>query len=215
MSHVTLASLLTDYGVSDDPETSAITVQSPVLAEDDLSPNIGFERLPEAATSAIEDAYRRGFEEGQREAEARMVHDLGEQRAAAELKLGQARKAWAIDFGQALAQELSSAVQDMHHMLADNFADVLLPIIRDEMRSEAVRKISNAMRTAAASDWQGPLVIEGPKDLLEALRDNMADMESIIECREVEGQDVKVTINETILETQLSAWGDAVKRILS
>lgn len=215
MSHVTLASLLTDYGVSDDTETSAITVQSPVLAEADLSPDVGFERLPEAATSAIEDAFRRGFEEGQREAEARLAHDLGEQKAAAELRLGQARKAWAVDFGQVLSQELSSAVQDMHHILADNFVDVLLPIIRDEMRGEAVRKISEAMRTTAASDWQGPLIIEGPSDLLEALRENLADMASIIECRVVEGQDVRVTINETILETQLAAWGDAVKRILS
>lgn len=214
MSHVTLASLLTDYGVSDDDEPKGINLQAAALSEEDLAPGIGFERLPESSTSALEDAYKRGYEEGQREAEARMAHDLGEQRAAAELKLGQARKTWALEFGQALSQELSSAVKDMHHVLADNFAEVLLPIIRDEMRGEAVRKISAAIRTTAPTDWQGPLLIEGPSDLLTALRENLADMESIIECQPVEGRDVKVTINETILETQLEAWGDAVKRIL-
>ena len=215
MSHVTLASLLTDYGVSDDPEVPSINVEAPVVPEAGPVPGIEFERLPEATTSAIEDAYQRGLDEGRREAEARLAHDLGEQRAAAELKLGQARKAWAADFGQALSKELREGVQEMHHILADNFSNVLLPIIRDEMRSEAVRKIADALRKTAASDWEGPLLVEGPADLLQELCQNLGDMESLIECRMVESQDVKVTINETILETQLAAWADAVKRMLS
>ena len=55
MSHVTLASLLTDYGVSDDDEPKSMNVQATVLSEDDLSPNFGFERLPETNTNALED----------------------------------------------------------------------------------------------------------------------------------------------------------------
>lgn len=215
MSHVTLASLLTDYGVSDDPEIPTIKVDSAMVTEPGPIPGVEFERLPEAATSAIEDAYQRGLEEGRREAEARLAHDLGEQKAAAELKLGEARKAWAADFGQVLSKELKDGVQEMHHLLADNFSNVLLPIIRDEMRSEAVRKISDALRKTAASDWEGPFLVEGPADLLQELRENLGDMESLIECRMVESQDVRVTINETILETQLAAWADAVKRMLS
>ena len=215
MSHVTLASLLTDYGVSDEPEPVAIAAPPVVRGGDSMAPSIGFERLPETSTSVLEDAFKRGFEEGQREAEARMAHDLGEQRAAAEMKLDQARKTWAADFGQVLAQELVAGVERMHNLLADNFVDVLVPIIRDEARSDAVRKIAEAIRTTAPSDWDGPIVIEGPADLVKALQDDLGDMKAIIEPRTRDGIDIKVTINETILETQLEAWGDAVKRILA
>lgn len=215
MSHVTLASLLTDYGVSDDPEPPMIATAPIVRGAEGVGPHIGFERLPDASTSVLEDAFRRGFDEGQREAEARLAHDLGEQRAAAELKIDQARKTWAADFGQALAQELTGGLEKMHHVLADNFVEVLVPIIRDEARSDAVRKIADAIRNTAGSDWEGPIVIEGPGDLVKALQENLGDMKAVIEPRTREGLDIKVTINETILETQLEAWGDAVRRILS
>lgn len=214
MSHVTLASLLTDYGVSDaslPPESN----EPPVLRDDITTPDESFERLPGTSTSALEDAFNRGFEEGQREAEARLAHDLGEQRAAAEAKLDRARKTWAMDFGKALSDELTSAVENMHGILADNFSDVLLPIIRNEVRCEAVRKIAAVIRETVASDWQGPLIVEGPNDLLEALQEHLADMKSIVDCRISDGPDIKVTIDETVLETQLAAWGDAVKRLLT
>ena len=73
MSHVTLASLLTDYGVSDDPQAPTVNVEAPVVPEVAQVPGIEFERLPEAATSAIEDAYQRGLEEGRREGVLRDV----------------------------------------------------------------------------------------------------------------------------------------------
>lgn len=215
MSHVTLASLLTDYGVSDEPEPVAVAAPPVIRTPDGMVPDMGFERLPETSTNVLEDAFKRGFEEGQREAEARMAHDLGEQRAAAEMKLDQARKTWAADFGQVLAQELIAGVEKMHGMLADSFVAVLVPIIRDEARSDAVRKIAEAIRTTAPSDWDGPIVIEGPADLVSALQDQLGDMKAIVEPRTRDMMDIKVTINETILETQLEAWGDAVKRILS
>ncbi|MFY0612070.1 MAG: hypothetical protein JXQ99_11130 [Hyphomicrobiaceae bacterium] len=215
MSHVTLASLLTDYGVSDEPDMPEVAPAPIIHGSDGMTPNVGFERLPESSTSVLEDYFKRGFEEGQREAEARMAHDLGEQQAAAEMKLDQARKTWAADFGQVLAQELVVGVENMHNVLADSFVDVLVPIIRDEARSDAVRRIAEAIRTTAPSDWDGPIIVEGPADLVKALQENLGDMKAIVEPRTRDGLDISVRINETILETQLEAWGDAVKRILS
>ena len=215
MSHVTLASLLTDYGSKGGQEPEPIAPRPIVRGRESLDASAGFEKLTEPRRNLIEEAYTRGYEEGQREAEVRMAHDLGEQKAAAELKLDQARKTWVADIGEVLSQELNAAVEKMHNVLADNFVDVLVPIIRDEARGEAVRKIAEAIRSTAPSDWAGAIVVEGPNDLITSLQEQLGDMKAIIEMRTRDGLDIKVTINETILETQLEAWGEAVRRILS
>ena len=180
-----------------------------------LQPLVDFQQLPEASTSTLEDAYNRGFEEGQREARASFVHELGEQTAAAELKLDRARQAWAEDAGAVLSRELSTAVQEMHHTLADSFSDVLLPIVGDEVRQGAVRKIATAIKSTVPGDWQGPLRVEGPADLVTSLRNSLGEMASMVECHEVPEADMIVAVNDTVLKTQLTAWSETVKRMLS
>lgn len=214
-NHVSLASLLTDYGALGDGDNLAAHVEEAV-PEIDVSPDeSGFEQLPQSSTSALEDAYTRGFEEGQREAETRLIHELGEQAAAAEKKLEEARKAWVTETGEVLSMRLDTALQDMHHVLADHFAQVLLPIVEDAVKQEAVRKIAGAIRATVASDWNGPLQVEGPADLLTALKHSLGETAPVLDCQETSGAEVTVKVNDTTLKTQLTAWGETVTRILS
>lgn len=215
MNHVSLASLLTDYGATDDSQGPAAHAEEVAFLVEPLSIQDGIGQLPQSSTSALEDAYGRGFEEGQREAQDRFAHELGEQAAAAEKKLEEARRSWASDTGDVLSKRLDIALQDMHHVLADHFAEVLLPIVNDEMRRGAVRKIAAAIQATVASDWNGPLRVEGPSDLLKALKKSLGETAPVLECHETSAADITVTLNETTLKTQLAVWRDAVKRILS
>ncbi len=209
--HQTLATLLKEFGSTDDPLLPSVKV-SPLATTKEGPATSGFVELPQAGTSSLEDAYNRGREEGQREAEARFQHELGEQHAAAEMMLEQSRKNWVEQQGQVLSNELTAAVQDMHHQLANCFVEVLLPIIHDEVRRDAVGKIAATIRQTVPNDWQGPLRVEGPADLLEVLRENLGEMAALIKCQTVEAADIKVTIDETVLETQLEVWGEFFKR---
>lgn len=210
MSYVSLTNFLKDLG--DDDLVAGRRAASDGL--DEILEGEGRSVQNEGRSDAIESAYRRGLDEGRREVEARMVHDVGEVRARCERQLEEARQAWANLEGQRMAEQLESAVREMHTHLADAMAEILLPIIEKEVRGEAIRKIAEAVKRTEPGDWQGPVVVRAPADLLEAMRRHLAGAVTLVEFQETEGREVEVTIDKTVLTTQLENWGAVVRRLL-
>jgi len=193
MSAVPASAYLVDFGA--DPELGA---------------NPAFALLPRIATSAdaarLEQARADGFESGRAAGEVALDARLAEQRAAFERQLAAERKAWACQEGEVLAQRLSAGLKEIEAKIADATARVLAPFLTAELRRQAVADLRRDLEILLAKEAGIALSISGPKDLLDALRSQLADGLGAIAYLPNEACDVRVSAGQTVLQTRLEGW---------
>jgi hypothetical protein len=171
-----------------------------------LAPRNGVSELE----SRIGDAHARGLLEGRAAAQAEIEAALAAQAAVFEEKLAAERQRWAAEQGAVLGERLRAGMGDISQSIAEQVGRILKPVLARQARTKAVTMLAENLREMLARGDYAKIVISGPRDLLAALAARVGNGFAGLSFAEAEGGDLKVSADETILETRISAWARAI-----
>ncbi|WP_407524590.1 hypothetical protein [Methylobacterium oryzisoli] len=166
---------------------------------------------PEDRGALLREAEERGRLLGRAEAAAEtaaaLEAALAQAEAAADERLRLARDAWTRDEAVILAEGLAAAMRGLEERLTDRAARVLLPVLDERLRAQAVDDLKAALVRLTADRVKPAIRASGPQDLLAALARALGPLAEGIVFSPDEAPEVRVTADETVIETQLAAWG--------
>lgn len=201
MSAVPLARYLVDFGIGSETDTRH---RGGALSEAEQS---RARALAESEAAAkIAQSYARGLEEGRASAEAEWAGRFQAQDKAFEGQLVSERHAWAAKEGEALAARLTSGLSEIEARTADTVARILAPFLSAELRSAAIAELLVALQSVLSKAEGVRIEISGPADLLVRMRERLAGLSTAVTFSTREGPDVRVEVDQTVLETRLGAW---------
>jgi hypothetical protein len=121
-----------------------------------------------------------------------------------------ARQGWAAAEGNALGEALLRAVSEVETRLAETTARVLRPFLETKIREAAVAELVTTIEAILTRDKAAQVEITGRDDLLDVVRARLAGKVQATYASSEAG-DIRVTIDQTVLETRLGAWVAAIE----
>lgn len=158
----------------------------------------------------IEVARAGGFESGKAAASATLQARLEEQRAAFAGQLAAERKAWVEEEAHQLAQRLAASFAELEARIAEATARVLEPVLRAELRRQAIADLRADLELLTA-DAGIAVSVAGSEDLLQALRGALSGGGRAVTYVPNGEPDLRITAGQTILETRLAAWAAKIE----
>jgi hypothetical protein len=158
----------------------------------------------------IGEAHALGVLEGRAAAQADHDKALAQQAAQYESKLAAERQKWSADQGRRLGEALAKAMQDIEQRIADQVARVLKPFVSERIKKKASEELALCLNGMLAKGEYAKVTISGPGDLLSAVEAKLGTFDGISFVT-TEGVDVTVSADETIVETRIGAWAEAIE----
>lgn len=164
---------------------------------------------PEAApANLLDDAYRRGYAAGLAEGDAK----LAEERVRSAIRLGEERAKWSDQQAVAVVSSFDAACREIESNIASSVARILLPFLADAVRDKAIGSLVEQIAALTGSSPVPVFKITGPGDLLDLVRKQLeAARRTGVEYEAAETFEVRVVADQTVIETQISAWAERLK----
>ena len=179
---------------------------SPLLRKVETPP----QEIRAAQTHKLEQSLLTAFEDGRVAAR----RDLDEERARLKLEIteevARARAEWAEQEGERLMEAHRNAFAVFETRCAEAVANILRPFLVQEAIVRVTESLIENLEVLFASRTQALFEISGPADLLDALKAKFGDRPAAIAYQPDDTIDVRVRVDDTIIETQLSAWMQAL-----
>ena len=176
----------------------------------------------ESTARLVEEAYERGKREGVAAVQTEYDIKLVEQRTRHVMKLAADRHRSAAENAKNMAEQLIGAVKEMEDGICRSVADVLAPFMAETVRRRAVADLAATLSRMVTEHRPANLKVEGPGDLLDALKRALADFPLPIDYAAIpaltydalgnhdEGNldaiEVRVRLDERVIETQIGPW---------
>ncbi|MBK1869637.1 hypothetical protein [Taklimakanibacter albus] len=164
----------------------------------------------EEIAEARRDSERLGREAAQREHEEAL--QAAQQRF--EARLAEERQLWTREQGDALARALGDGLTQIEAEIAEVTARLLEPFILAEARRKTLVELQETLRDMLADPETATLRIEGPADLIAALREGIGSKDNLVTFQVSERPDVHVETGNTVIETRLAAWTTRLKEAM-
>ncbi|RXH25990.1 hypothetical protein XH99_23160 [Bradyrhizobium nanningense] len=160
------------------------------------------------ATNLLDDAYRRGHAAGVAEGDAK----LAEERVRSAIRLGEERAKWSDQQAVAIVSGFEAACREIETNIASSVARILLPFLADAVRDKAIGSLVEQIAALTGSSSVPAFKVTGPSELLDLVRTQLAASRRIgIEYEAAEALEVRVVADQTVIETQISAWSERLK----
>ena len=199
MTAIPLARFLVEFGGDGDHRADGL--------RQDIRPNAAWMA---DANARVAESHAQGHAEGKAAAEAELAAKLETQRKDFEQQLAMARQSWAATEGNALSETFLHALRDLETRLAGTMARILRPFLETEIRRAAIDELVATIETIVSRDEIAKIEVSGPDDLLGVLRARLAGkVSATFVAHDV--CDVRVSIEQTTLETRLGAWIGAIE----
>ncbi len=156
----------------------------------------------------LDDAYRRGYAAGAAEGEAK----IAEERVRSAVRLGEERAKWSDQQAVAIVSGFEAACREIETNIASSVARILLPFLADAVRDKAIGSLVEQIAALTGSSPVPVFKITGPGDLLDLVRAQLeAARRTGIEYEAAETFEVRVVADQTVIETQISAWSERLQ----
>jgi hypothetical protein len=156
----------------------------------------------------------RGRELGRAEAAAETASVLACMQADYDARLVEMRQSWCTEEGDRLAAGFAEALQALGAGLTDRVGHLLVPVLTEALRRQAVDELAHSL-ARILGEARAPVRVSGPADLLDAVAGKLGPFEASVDFVPADTADVAVQADQTVIETQLGAWGslmaDAVR----
>ena len=161
-----------------------------------------------APANLLDDAYRRGYAAGLAEGDAK----LAEERVRSAIRLCEERAKWSDQQAVAIVSGFDAACREIETNIASSVARILLPFLADAVRDKAIGSLVEQIAALTGSSPVPVFKITGPGELLDLVRAQLeASRRTGIEYEAAETFEVRVVADQTVIETQISAWADRLK----
>jgi hypothetical protein len=167
--------------------------------------------VPEAEAppaNLIEDAYRRGHAAGVAESDARVA----EERVRSAIRLGEERSKWSDQQAVAIVNGFETACREIETNIASSVARILLPFLAEAVRDKAIGSLVEQISALTGNSPVPVFKVTGPGELLDLVRTQLeASKRTGIAYETAETFEVRVVADQTVIETQISAWAERLK----
>jgi len=159
----------------------------------------------EASVNLLEDAYRRGHAAGVAEGDSRVA----EERVRSAIRLGEERAKWSDQQAVAIVNGFDTACREIETNIASSVARILLPFLADAVRDKAIGSLVEQIAALTGNSPVPVFKITGPGELLDLVRTQLeASRRMGIEYEAADTFEVRVVADQTVIETQISAWSE-------
>ncbi|MGX1320174.1 hypothetical protein AB7M17_003627 [Bradyrhizobium sp. USDA 377] len=156
----------------------------------------------------LDDAYRRGHAAGVAEGDARVA----EERVRSAIRLGEERAKWSDQQAVAIIGGFEAACREIETNIASSVARILLPFLADAVRDKAVGSLVEQIAALTGNSPVPVFKVTGPSELLDLVRTQLeASRRTGVEYEVAETSEVRVVADQTVIETQITAWGERLK----
>lgn len=160
--------------------------------------------------SRVGEAHALGVLEGRAAAQVEQDQRLAQQQAAFDQKLAAERQKWAAEQGVVLGELLVTQLRDIEDRIAGQVSRVLKPVVADHVRGRAVDELSRMLEGMLAKGDYAKVTVSGPEDLLGPVEARLSGLGVGVNFVPAEGVDLVVSADETILETRIGSWVQAI-----
>jgi hypothetical protein len=188
------------------PEGAEAPRRSPLLRQ------VEAERAEAKAQSPLrlEQGRLLAFEEGRESARRELEEERANMRQAIEAEVNEARAKWRAEEGESLAGAHRAAFDAFETRCAQAVASILRPFTTQWLIGRVTEALVENLEVLFAGGGQALFEISGPAELLDVLREKFAARGGAVTWRPNEQIDVRVAAGDTIIETQLGAWMEAL-----
>jgi hypothetical protein len=158
----------------------------------------------------IGEAHARGVLEGRAAALVDQDQALARQQAAFDQKLAAERQKWAAEQGVILGELLVTQLRDIEDRIAGQVSRVLKPVVADHVRGRAVDELARMLEGMLAKGDYAKVTVSGPEDLLAPVEARLSGLAAGVSFLPADGVDLVVSADETILETRIGSWVQAI-----
>lgn len=156
----------------------------------------------------LDDAYRRGLAAGVAEADAK----LAEERVRSAIRLGEERAKWSDQQAVAIVSGFEAACREIETNIASSVARILLPFLTDAVRDKAIGSLVEQIAALTGNSSVPAFKVTGPSELLDLVKTQLeASRRTGIAYEAAETLEVRVVADQTVIETQITAWSERLK----
>jgi hypothetical protein len=156
----------------------------------------------------LEDSYRRGLAAGVAEGDAK----LAEERVRSAIRLGEERAKWSDQQAVAIVSGFEAACREIETNIASSVARILLPFLAEAVRDKAIGSLVEQIGALTGNSSVPAFKVTGPSELLGLVRTQLeASRRTGIAYEAAETVEVRVVADQTVIETQISAWSERLK----
>jgi hypothetical protein len=156
----------------------------------------------------LDDAYRRGHVAGLAEGDAK----LAEERVHGAIRLGEERAKWSDQQAVAIVNGFTAACRELETNIASSVARILQPFLADAVRDKAVAALVQQISALTCNSPVPVFRISGPDDLLDLVKAQLDTARRTgIEYQATDALEIRVVADQTVIETQISAWTERLK----
>ncbi|BBO03434.1 MULTISPECIES: hypothetical protein [Bradyrhizobium] len=195
-----------------------LTRPKEVMREAPPQPQAHSQPLPQSPSPApkaeappanvLDDAYRRGHAAGVAEGDAR----LAEERVRSAIRLGEERAKWSDQQAVAIVSGFETACREIETNIASSVARILLPFLTEAVRDKAIGSLVEQIAALTGNSSVPAFKVTGPSELLDLVKTQLeASRRTGIEYEAADTLEVRVVADQTVIETQITAWSERLK----
>ena len=155
--------------------------------------------------SLFEEAHERGRQEAFAVARAEYERALGEQRRLFDERIAAEREKWVATQSEVITRRIEGSFQALEAAVSGLVAQVLKPFVADALKISILEDLSSVLKELIAKGRASHLRIAGPEDLLEALKERLADHSGVEYVLSATGE-LEIEADRTLVETRVSEW---------
>ncbi|WP_321336812.1 hypothetical protein [Breoghania sp.] len=167
-------------------------------------PNEGVDK--ETHARLLQEEYARGAEQGRAEAAREFDEKLRAEKHRLHEEAEAARVRFEEELGERLASSIVKGLEDLEYRVTDAVSHLLSPFLNEAATAHVVEAFALNLKDLLGSHERTSLVVRGPESLLRRLETCLGEEGAGIRLEPVDGLEIYVSINDTTIETQLSAW---------
>jgi len=175
---------------------------------------------PDVLAIRVQEAYQQGLAAGR--ALERDAADAQSAELAVDFhrRLDDARTNYSGTLAETLAAELRAGIEAASARISANAAMVLTPFMRDGLTRAAIASFAKELGDMIGTSEGLVVEVACPRDIADALREQLAEAMAkqgiaagSVRCVPGDTTDIRVTLNETVIETRLSDWLSRVEGV--
>ena len=156
----------------------------------------------------LDDAYRRGHAAGVAEGDAK----LAEERVRSAIRLGEERAKWSDQQAAAIVSGFEAGCREIETNIASSVARILLPFLTDAVRDKAIASLVEHIAALTGTSSVPAFKVTGPSELLDLVKTQLEASRRVgIVYEAAEAPEVSVVADQTVIETQITAWSERLK----
>lgn len=159
-------------------------------------------------------AESQGFEKGRRSIEHELRQAVGDLEARFANERATIRKEWTEAQANKMRDQLDAGLARLRLELHQSVTQAIMPFLAARLREQAVEELTAAAEALVNEGMPPTVEISGPADLTAAIARQLEPLATVVKIALVETPELRVKVDNRMLETRFKDWLAVVEDVL-